>query len=121
MISVMSNIDVVKAVFKAIDQFNVTAFSAYFTDNAVFRFANQPPVTGKMAIQGIVSAFLQSIKSIEHTDIKTWTIDEVMIINGWVNYTRLDNTSLKVPFSVTLTMEGKLIKEYLIFIDNSEL
>ena len=63
----MNKVDYINAVFKAIDQFNVTAFSGYFTDNAVFRFANQAPVTGKMAIQAAVSAFLQTLKSIEHT------------------------------------------------------
>ena len=117
----MNNTDIVQSIFAAVDQRDAESFAAFFTEDGVFRFANQNLVIGKAEIQSAVAGFFQSLKSIEHTDIKVWVIDDVIIINGWVNYTRLNNTCLKVPFATTWAMENASIKEYHIFIDNSEL
>ena len=40
---------------------------------------------------------------------------------GFVTYTRTDSSTLTVPFCNVLNLVGDQIKEYLIFIDNSQL
>ena len=45
----------------------------------------------------------------------------IVFVNGNVTYTRLDDSVLSVNFSNTLKLKGDKIKDYLIFIDNSEL
>ena len=40
---------------------------------------------------------------------------------GNVTYTRLDGSTLSVDFSNTFRLNGNKIKDYLIFIDNSDL
>ena len=44
-----------------------------------------------------------------------------MICHGTVTYTRHDSSQLKVPFTNILKMDDKLIKEYLIYVDVSQL
>ena len=44
-----------------------------------------------------------------------------MICRGEVTYTRLDGSTLSVPFVNVLKLEGSLIRDYLIYADTSEL
>ena len=46
---------------------------------------------------------------------------EHVICQGTVTYTSIDGSTLCVPFVDVLTMRGKLISNYLIYIDTSEL
>ena len=48
-------------------------------------------------------------------------VDDKRFATGRVTYTRHDDSTLQVPFSVILKMQGDLIDEYLIFVDTSEL
>ena len=104
-----------------VDAMDTPGFVNLFTEEGSFRWANMAPVVGKQNLTNFLTGFFQSIRSISHTDLEYWEHPGVKIASGYVTYTRLDNSQLRVPFSVILKFKGELINEFLIFIDTSEL
>ncbi len=107
--------------FKAIDDFDTKTFASYFDENAEFRFANIPVISGKNNIFDFVAGFFQAIKGISHKNLEIWELEGIRFVNGNVTYTRYDNSKLSVDFSNTFKLKGNKIREYRFFIDNSEL
>jgi ketosteroid isomerase-like protein len=108
-------------IYRAIDAKDTARLVSHMTEDSLFRFANIPPVEGKDNISAFLGGFFQSIKAIRHSELEYWNVADVWFVTGKVNYTRLDELTLKVPFGVLLKMKNELIKEFLIFVDNSEL
>lgn len=111
----------VYSVFESIDQFDPETFVSFMTEDASFRFGNIPAVTGRDHIRNFVGQFFQSIKAIRHDQLEVWEHEGVMLMNGRVTYTRHDDSDLQVFFANTFKLQGGKIKEYLIFVDTSEL
>lgn len=115
------NTNFIPNMYRIIDQFDSRGLADMMTENAIFRFANMPPVTGRENIYQFLVGFFNSIKAIRHTDLEYWYTGNVWFATGNVNYTRYNDTVLTVSFSVILKMEGELIREYLVFVDASAL
>ncbi len=111
----------VSAVYQSIDNSDAVNFASFITPNGIFRFANIPAVKGNKAIEEFVEGFFKSLKGISHSNLESWSAENVIFVIGNVKYNRHNNTSLEVPFSCTWKMKDGLIDEYLIFTDNSEL
>ena len=111
----------IQDLFKAIDAFDTRKFASYLDENANLRFANMPVVSGKNNIFEFVAAFFQGIKGIRHKNLEIWELEGIRFVVGNVTYTRHDKSTLSVDFSNTFKLKGDRIKEYRIFIDNSEL
>ena len=117
----MSTDNYIKDMYKMVDAMDATGLAAMMTQEASFRFANIPAVKGRAAIIEFLDNFFQSIKSIAHDHLEDWSIADTRFATGRVTYTRHDGSQLQVPFSVVLKMQGKLINEYLVFVDASDL
>ena len=111
----------IQGLFAAIDKFDTKVFASYLDEKARFKFANIPVITGKNSIFEFVAGFFQSIKAIRHKNLEIYELEGIRFVMGNVTYTRLDGSTLSVDFSNTFRLNGNKIKEYLIFIDNSEL
>ena len=111
----------IKDMYGVVDAMDGARLAAMMTEDGIFRFANIPAVEGRDSITAFLDNFFQSIKGIAHEQIEDWKVDDTRFATGWVSYIRHDDTVLQVPFSVILKMRGKLIHEYLIFVDASEL
>jgi hypothetical protein len=111
----------IQSLFDAIDRFDTRTFISFLHADARFKFGNMPVVRGKDAIFEFVAGFFQAIRSIRHTNLEVWKLEGIRFVNGTVTYTRLDGSTLTVPFANTFKLEGDKIMDYLIFIDNSEL
>jgi ketosteroid isomerase-like protein len=111
----------VQDMYLIVDAKDARGLAALMTDDGVFRFANQPPVRGREAIAAYLENFYRSIADIAHHNIEDWQAGDNRFATGRVQYTRHDGSGLSVPFAVLLRMKGKLINEYLIFVDASEL
>ena len=111
----------VLSLFEAIDNFDTKTFASFLDEEASFKFGNMPAVKGKNAIFEFVAGFFQAIKAIGHTNLEVWELEGIRFVNGTVTYTRLDGSTLTVNFANTFKLNGDKIKDYLIFIDNSEL
>ena len=107
--------------YRAIDAKNGVKMVSFMTEDSIFRFANMPPVQGKQNIINFLDGFFQSIKSIHHTGIECWNSGNAWFVEGNVAYTRHNDSVLKVPFGVLLKMDADLIKDFLIYVDASEL
>jgi ketosteroid isomerase-like protein len=117
----MKDLQWVHNLFAAIDNKDADAFVAFLTEDAVFAFGNAAPVSGRAAIRDVLVGFFGSIRALRHEVTDAWTLPEVAVAIGQVTYTRLDGSSLSVPFADVLKMRRELVSEYLIYVDASRL
>lgn len=117
----MTNNQFILDMYHAIDAKSSTGMCEFLTEDAMFRFANLPAVEGKSNIIAFLDGFFGSLKAIRHSDIETWHDRNAWFVTGKVAYTRHNDSVLNVPFSVLLKMRENKIKDYLIFVDASEL
>jgi SnoaL-like domain len=103
--------------FKKIDGKDTAGFLSFLTSDARFRFGNSPLLQGKQAIGETVDAFFASIRASQHHLVNTWSIDDAVICQGEVCYTRRDNSTLTLPFVNIFRMQGRHIDQYLIYVD----
>jgi hypothetical protein len=106
---------------KLIDAKDSDGFASYFTNDGIFRFGNNEPVRGRQNIRDYVSQFFSMIEKSEHKVINIWEKEGSLVWQGEVLYTRLDGRKVNVNFTNIFYMKGDLIKDYLIYIDNTPL
>ncbi len=107
----------VKKLFNSVDAMDVGAFLDFLEDDACFRFGSAPAVAGKGAVREAIESFFASIKGLRHEIVETWFHGETVICQGQVTYTRIDDSSVTLPFVNVLRMREDRIGEYLIYID----
>jgi ketosteroid isomerase-like protein len=117
----MSDSAWLKGLFTAIDSKDADKFVGFLTEDAVFRFGNAAPVSGKAAIREVLVGFFGSIRALRHQVTESWVLPDVAVAIGQVTYTRLDGSELSVPFADVFKMRKKLVHEYLIYVDASRL
>lgn len=103
--------------FQKIDTKDTVGFLSFLTSDARFRFGNAAPLQGRQAIGKAVDAFFDSIKASQHHLLHRWSIDDAVICQGEVSYTRRDNSTLTLPFVNIFRMRGEQIDQYLIYVD----
>lgn len=111
----------IKELFKAIDSKDTGSFTEFLSDDVYFRFGNMPGIQGKKQVGEVIQGFYDSIKALSHNIDNIREVEDVVVCNGTVNYTRHDSTTLSVPFANIFKMDGKSIREYQIYVDISEL
>ncbi len=112
----------VREVFQAVDAKDAARFVSYLTPDAVFRYANNPLVTGREGIQEAVAQFFQAVKSLRHVVSDTWAVNETVFCKGEVSYVRHDGSNAgPFPFFNLFKLRADRIAEYLIYVDISPL
>lgn len=107
--------------FAAVDAFDVDTFLTFLSPDCEFRFANNPSLYGHDAIRGMLEGLFSAIKGVSHDDVEAWVTPDATICTGKVTYVRLNDTTLTVPFAVIFRLDHKLVRQYMIFVDNSQL
>lgn len=107
--------------FASIDDKDAEGFASFLAHDAIFKFGNAEAVAGKAAIQEAVAAFFAGIQDIRHELLDSWSHPHAVVCRGTATYTRHDGSRLTVPFANVLKMQGSLIREYLVYVDISEL
>lgn len=107
--------------FRGIDSKDTERFLAFLTEDAQFRFGNAPPTLGSQNIAALLTGFFASIKALRHDVLNTWAVPNHVLCQGTVTYTRHDGSTLSVPFVDVFAMHGTLVKDYLIYVDASQL
>ena len=111
-----------RSLFGRIDAKDPDGWLEYLSDDARFCFGNAPPLVGKDAIGDGVSAFFSSLSAIRHNIAEVWKSSDAVICRGEVTYTRLNGSTLTVPFANVFKLQPDgLVREYLIYADTSEL
>lgn len=111
----------IEALFESIDGKDTTAFLAFLAEDVFFRFGNAEPVRGKTNVGNVIKGFFASINGLQHDIVQSWSQDDTVICHGFVTYTRLDASTLTVPFANIFNLHNQAINEYLIFVDTSDL
>lgn len=106
---------------ESIDAKDAAGFSGFITENGMFRFGNSEEVMGRKNIGEFVAGFFKMIKSSKHELVNMWDNGNSITWQGVVNYVRLDEKKVSVNFVNILFMEGDMITDYLIYIDNTPL
>ncbi|MCC7198070.1 MAG: nuclear transport factor 2 family protein [Gammaproteobacteria bacterium] len=106
-----------KRLFDAIDRKDTAAFLSFLAEDAVFQFGNAPPVRGRAAIGAAVSGFFGAIGGSQHQLLRDFSGPDARACQGEVSYTRLDGSTVTVPFANVLVMRGELVAGYHIYID----
>ena len=96
-------------VFAAIDRQDTAAFVGFLTDDAVFRFGSAAPVRGRASIHAAVDGFFDTIAGCSHKVQSTFGSGSTLICEGEVTYTRVDGSSITLPFTDVLEYEDDLI------------
>ncbi|MGD9788347.1 MAG: nuclear transport factor 2 family protein [Sulfuricellaceae bacterium] len=111
-----------EALFTAIDRKDVVEFARFLAPDCFFRFGGGAPVVGREAIAEAVAGFFGAVGDLSHRLIDWWPVEAGLVCHGMVRYTRLDGSALEAPFSNVLYLtDSGLIRQYLIFTDNSAL
>jgi ketosteroid isomerase-like protein len=105
----------------AIDARDADAFAAFIAGDGEFRFGNAAPVRGRAAIREAVAGFFKAIGGCRHRLLQTWTGPHTAVCEGEVTYTRLDGSTLTVPFVNVFELGRGGIRSYRIYIDNGPL
>ena len=107
--------------FGAVDSMDADAFVRFMAKNVFFRDGSAEPLRGRDVVRDDIGALYSRIKGINHVLSETWVLGNVVVVHGTVTYTRLDDSTLTVPFADIWKMNGGLIQEYMIFVDNTKL
>lgn len=107
----------VAQIFADIDTFDPDRFVAHLTPDAVFRFANAEPVTGREAIREAVAGFFATIAGLTHHVRGVWEFGDITIAQVDVEYRRKDGKTVTVPNADILTFDGDLARDWQIYID----
>lgn len=103
--------------FDAIDRKDTQAFLGFLADDAVFQFGNAPPVHGRDAIGAAVGGFFGTIGGSRHHLTRSFEGPDARACQGEVTYTRLDGSTVTIPFANVLVMRGDRVAGYHIYID----
>ena len=107
--------------FSAIDSKDTEAFLAFLTEDALFRFGSAPEVRGHAQIREAVNGFFSSIAGSKHRLDRVIVDGDTLVCEGVVQYRRLDQRELTIPFVDIFEYSDNRIAAYKIYIDISPL
>lgn len=111
----------IESIANSIDSKDSDKFAQFLTDDCIFRFGNQPEIKGRKETRDYVAGFFSMIGGSKHKLINYWIGENSLVWQGEVLYTRLDGKKVNVNFTNIFYLKGELIKDYLIYIDNTPL
>lgn len=110
-------IDSVKAAYAAVESNDVETYVTYFTEDAVYKVGNFDPVVGHDGIRALAAPLVDTFTSVTH-DIKNfWLIDDVVICEMDITYSRKDGKVAVIPCVDVIRFSGDKVKELLAYLD----
>jgi hypothetical protein len=98
----------VEQTYEALDTKDVDAFVAQLTPGATVRVGNGDPVSGRVAIREAYGQFLDAIGTVSHAFTAQLRVDDTLIIEEIITFTRRDGTTVVVPAATVCELtEGK--------------
>ena len=111
----------VEQTYEALDEKNVDAFVAQLTPGATVRFGNGEPLAGRVAIRDAFGEFLDAIGTMSHAFTSQLRVDDTLIIEEIVTFTRRDGTTVVVPAATVCELTDGLADRLQTYIDVSPL
>lgn len=99
---------------------SVDDFASFFAEDAFYRFSNFPPITGREGIRASSVGFRQRVKSVVHDIKNIWELEDTVVCEMDVIYTRHDDKQVVVPCCEVFRFSSdNLFQETHIYIDMS--
>lgn len=94
-------------------------YLSFFTDDCLYKVANQPAVQGKASLGQAAAAFRSRVKRVEHKILSLWCLDDRVVCELEASYTRPDDQVVAIPCLDIFTIRHELIASLQIFADLS--
>jgi ketosteroid isomerase-like protein len=107
----------IRRVFASFDARDIRALAAFMADDVRLRLGNADATRGKPAFVDAVNAFLGSIAQVRHEILNVFSVDDAVIVEFDVHYTRLDGGNVTLPCCNVFRIQDGLISEYRSYID----
>jgi hypothetical protein len=101
----------------SIDGKDTGKFLSYLAEDGEFVFGNAPAAVGHANIGAAVSGFFGMIQRSQHRLLTTWEGPASAVGEGLVTYTRLDGSTITLPFVDVFHFRGDRIGRYQIYMD----
>ncbi len=112
--------EILKSLFLTGESMNLDNFVKFFTDDAIYRFGNNPIAYGPEGIKKTSVSFLEKVEGLHHHIKNIWEVgDNEMIVEMEVTYIRHDGMVFTLPCSDIIRFKGNKLQEMLIFMDIS--
>jgi len=103
--------------FSDVDSGDIPRMAAWFAPDITMRFGNWPPVIGHEAVTSSLSAFLGSIRSVQHTLGLSHPCEDSVIVEAEVSYTIEADSVVTLPSATFLRRGSAGITELRIYLD----
>lgn len=94
-------------------------FVSYFTEDAIYKVGNNPPLVGHERIREASVRFRQMIKGIVHDIQQIWELGDTVVVELAVTYTRNDDKTVTLPCLDVIQFQGEQFQVLHIYIDLS--
>ena len=107
--------------FTMVDTRDVDEFLTWYSDEASFRFANQPPAQGKAAIRKVLEEFYGSIALMRHEKTGCWADADSGAFEAIAHFVTVDGVHAELPAVSTLRVRDGLVQEFRFVMDATPL
>ncbi|BAZ50416.1 hypothetical protein NIES4103_30320 [Nostoc sp. NIES-4103] len=109
----------IQQVFEAGEAMDIDRFAQKFTEDAVYKFGNEPVVYGRQEIAKAdsIAAFNTTVNSIKHHIENMWELGNMLIVEMDVTYVRKDGEIFNLPACDTVWFDGNLVQRMNIYMD----
>jgi ketosteroid isomerase-like protein len=105
----MSNADIVRRAFAAVEANDVDTYVSLFTDDALYKAANFDPVTGPDGIRRFAAPVMDMFEKVTHEVEGMWEDGNTVVAEVMLTYRRRDAKVITVPcVDVIGLREGKI-------------
>ena len=116
----MSNSDIVRRAFAAVEANDLDTYVSLFTDDAVYQAANFPPVIGPEGIRKFAMPVMETFSRVTHDVKAMWEPEtDVVIAEVILTYTRKDGKVTALPCIDVVRLDGGKIKSLQAYLDLS--
>lgn len=111
----------VRTAFDAVDSMDSQNLVPFLHEDCTFYFANEAPVAGRGNVLAFMQEFMGLIGGIRHDVEGAWKVDDRIVGQVQVTYTRKDSTEWSGPAAVIWTMREDRIVDYRAYVNNTPL
>jgi len=115
----VSNADIVKRAFAAVEANDIDTYVSLFTDDAFYKAANFDPVTGPEGIRRFAAPVMDMFEKVSHHVEGLWEDGDTVIAEVMLTYRRRDAKVVTVPCVDVIGLRGGKINSLQAYVDLS--
>jgi ketosteroid isomerase-like protein len=113
-----TNGELVRAMFRAVDDADYDAIAALTAKDVHFRFGNAAPTSTQSELLAAARSLHDALADLRHDIHELWEADERTVIALMdVYYKRLDGKELNLPCCNVFRLHDGVVNDYLIYMD----